>query len=121
MVQVVRGLGKSYFSSMSNEETMTVDRPHTLGAGDLYSAHLTPYLREAEQTIATRLQSTQEDNTHLMDIIRQQRQEIEKLVGRVDLVVQDLGGAVQVMGKDDAMGLLKKETFEMENAMTLEQ
>jgi len=78
-------------------------------------------LREAEQTLDTRIHSTQEDNRQLMEVIRQQRQNIENLVGGLETVVQDLEGAVEVMGKDEAMGALRKETFEMEDEMAIDR
>lgn len=56
-----------------------------------------------------------------MEVIRQQRQNIENLVGGLETVVQDLEGAVEVMGKDEAMGALRKETFEMEDEMAIDR
>lgn len=91
-----------------------------MGAEDLYTAHLTPLLREAEQTLDTRIQDTQRENRELMDTIQLQREGIARLMGGLENVVQDLEGAVQVMGKDDAVEVLKRETFKMEDELMVD-
>lgn len=68
-------------------------RPHTLGAEDLYKAHLTPYLQEAQSALNNKLAATQAQNTELAQTIQAQRLEIEKLLSHVESVVTDVEGA----------------------------
>ncbi|KAJ5874528.1 uncharacterized protein N7529_002958 [Penicillium soppii] len=67
--------------------------PHTLGAEDLYKAHLTPFLQEAQSTLNTRLEATNTENTELAQTVQAQRLEIEQLLSRLGLVVSDIEGA----------------------------
>ncbi|KAJ5698302.1 Nnf1 [Penicillium macrosclerotiorum] len=67
--------------------------PHTLGAEDLYKAHLTPYLQEAQTTLNDRLQATHTQNAELAQTVQAQRLEIEKLLSHLETVVTDIEGA----------------------------
>ena len=67
--------------------------PHTLGAEELYKAHLAPYLIEAQSNLNDKLQDTHTQNTELAQTVLAQRLEIEKLLAYIELVVADVEGA----------------------------
>ncbi|CAG7921910.1 unnamed protein product [Penicillium olsonii] len=67
--------------------------PHTLGAEDLYKAHITPFLQEAQSTLNTRLEATNAENAELAQTVQAQRLEIEQLLSHLGLVVSDIEGA----------------------------
>jgi kinetochore protein NNF1 len=68
-------------------------RPHTLGAEQLYKAHLTPYLQEAQATLNGKLDETHAQNAELAQTVQAQRREIEKLLAQLESVVTDIEGA----------------------------
>lgn len=68
-------------------------RPHTLGAEDLYKAHLTPYLQDAQTTLNNSLETTHAENAELAQRVQTQRLEIEKLLSHLESVVTDIEGA----------------------------
>ncbi|KAJ5635490.1 Nnf1 [Penicillium longicatenatum] len=68
-------------------------RPHTLGAEDLYKAHLTPYLQEAQAILNDKLEATHAQNAELSQTVQAQRLEIEKLLSHLESVVTDVEGA----------------------------
>lgn len=68
-------------------------RPHTLGAEELYKAHLTPYLQEAQSTLNNKLEATHKQNAELAQRVQAQRREIEELLSCVESVVTDIEGA----------------------------
>ena len=98
------------------EENANCDRLHTLSAGDLYAAHLTPYLQQATQMLESRLQHSQQDNQALAEKIAAQRAEIERLVGGIEGIVRDLEGSVEAMGSGMGRGVegLRAEVWKME-------
>ncbi|KAJ5318909.1 hypothetical protein N7541_006728 [Penicillium brevicompactum] len=67
--------------------------PHTLGAEELYKAHITPFLQEAQSTLNTRLEATNAENAELSQTVQAQRLEIEQLLSQLGLVVSDIEGA----------------------------
>ncbi|CAG7992382.1 unnamed protein product [Penicillium salamii] len=67
--------------------------PHTLGAEDLYKAHITPFLEEAQSTLNSRLEATNAENAELAQTVQAQRLEIEQLLSHLGLVVSDIEGA----------------------------
>ncbi|KAJ5176488.1 uncharacterized protein N7482_002365 [Penicillium canariense] len=67
--------------------------PHTLGAEELYTAHLTPYLQEAQSTLNSRLEETHAQNAKLAQTVQAQRLEIETLLAHLESVVTDIEGA----------------------------
>lgn len=66
---------------------------HTLGAEDLYRAHLTPYLQEAKSELDHKLEATHAENAELAQTVQAQRLEIEKLLSHLESVVTDIEGA----------------------------
>ena len=78
--------------------------PHTLGAEDLYKAHLTPHLQEAQSTLNKKLETTHAENAELAQTVQAQRLEIEKLLSHLESVVTDVEGAATAatqFGKDN--------------------
>ncbi|KAJ6085984.1 Nnf1 [Penicillium sp. IBT 16267x] len=67
--------------------------PHTLGAEDLYKAHLTPYLQEVQATLNDKLEATHAQNAELSQTVQAQRLEIEKLLSHLESIVTDVEGA----------------------------
>lgn len=68
-------------------------RPHTLGAEDLYKAHLTPYLQDAQTTLNNSLETTHAENAELAQTVQTQRLKIEKLLSHLESVITDIEGA----------------------------
>ncbi|KAJ5901139.1 hypothetical protein N7504_007132 [Penicillium tannophilum] len=77
----------------SGNEPQPGNAPHTLGAEDLYKAHLTPYLQEAQATLNDKLEATHAQNAELSQTVQAQRLEIEKLLSHLESVVADVEGA----------------------------
>lgn len=89
--------------------------PHTLPAPSILAAHLTPLYTTQQSQLNAKLQTTQSQNASLADEIQKQREEIEKLVRGVEIVVEDLDRANEVMDREvDGLG---KEALEAENAL----
>ncbi|KAF7948568.1 uncharacterized protein EAE97_003979 [Botrytis byssoidea] len=89
--------------------------PHTLPAPSILAAHLTPLYTTQQSQLNAKLQTTQSQNANLADEIQKQREEIEKLVRGVEIVVEDLDRANEVMDREvDGLG---KEALEAENAL----
>ncbi|TGO81802.1 hypothetical protein BPOR_1011g00040 [Botrytis porri] len=90
-------------------------RPHTLPAPSILAAHLTPLYTTQQSQLNAKLQTTQSQNASLADEIQKQREEIEKLVRGVEIVVEDLDRANEVMDREvDGLG---KEALEAENVL----
>lgn len=88
---------------------------HTLSGDELYTAHLTPFLVQAERDLSSRLEETQKDNLEMTERIKNQRTEIERLLGDLETLVADVEGGAsvlekQVTGDQD----LRHEIWEME-------
>ncbi|KAJ5238718.1 MIND kinetochore complex component Nnf1 [Penicillium chermesinum] len=71
------------------------DAPHTLGAEELYQAHLTPYLQEAQSSLNDKIETTNAQNSALAQTVQAQRQEIEKLLSHLESVVTDIEGGCE--------------------------
>lgn len=68
-------------------------RPHTLGAEELFRAHLTPYLQDAKSALDHKLETTHAENAALAKTVQAQRMEIEQLLSHLESVVNDIDGA----------------------------
>ncbi|KIW56124.1 hypothetical protein PV05_04807 [Exophiala xenobiotica] len=89
---------------------------HTLSAEELYDARLTPYLRQAQVDMSSKLQSTQQDNAATMARIQDQRAEIERLLSGLEWMVKDIEGSVEAMYTNEQSGFdeLKSDVWQME-------
>ncbi|KAG6224514.1 hypothetical protein E4U34_000280 [Claviceps purpurea] len=72
--------------------------PHLLPPQDILAAHLSPRLAAHQSLLNARLQTTQAQNALLADHVRQQRQEMDELLGQLDRAVEDVRGANAVLG-----------------------
>ncbi|KAG6201129.1 hypothetical protein E4U10_000383 [Claviceps purpurea] len=72
--------------------------PHLLPPQDILAAHLSPRLAAHQSLLNARLQTTQAQNALLADHVRQQRQEMDELLGQLDRAVEDVRGANTVLG-----------------------
>jgi kinetochore protein NNF1 len=89
-------------------------RPHTLGANDLYQAHLTPYLREVQGALNAKLETTQSQNAELAERIQVQRKEIEALLTGLETVVGDIEGAASASTQFSKERNLRQESLQMD-------
>ena len=92
------------------------DRLHTLSADELHSAHLTPYLQQAQDELSSKLQSTQAENAIIFGKINEQRAEMEQLLNGLDFVITDIEGSVDAMYTDEQSGFkeLKGDVWTIE-------
>ncbi|KAG4030440.1 hypothetical protein MFRU_012g01740 [Monilinia fructicola] len=74
--------------------------PHTLPAPAILAAHLTPLYTTQQSQLNAKLQTTQSQNATLADEIREQREEIARLLRGVELVVADLDRANEVLDRE---------------------
>lgn len=91
--------------------------PHTLGADQLYTAHLTPFLQSAATELQGRLDTTQQENHGTMQTIEMQRAEIERLVAGLEGVVKDVEGSISALTAHDpgnGVAGLRDEAWKME-------
>jgi hypothetical protein len=77
--------------------TLTLLRLHTLSADELYAAHLHPYLQKASDELQSKVRKSQTDNADMLAKIKQQRAEIDQLLGSLQHAVADIEGSVNVM------------------------
>ena len=91
--------------------------PHTLPPERIYLAHLAPYLRETEKELEAELKALQTENEEMVEEIRAQGQEVEKLVGGLESVIADLAGANEAMGGVVEGGEMTREVMEIEEEL----
>lgn len=89
-------------------------RPHTLGAEQLYQAHLTPFLEEAQSNLNEKIDTTNAENATLAQEIQGQRVEIENLMLSLESVVGDLDGAAAAAIQYSKENDLRQETIQMD-------
>ncbi|KAJ5796744.1 uncharacterized protein N7518_005284 [Penicillium psychrosexuale] len=87
---------------------------HTLGAEDLYRAHLTPYLQEAQSTLNARLEATHAENAELAQTVQAQRLEIERLLSHLGLVVSDIEGAATAATQFSRQHHIRQDAIQMD-------
>ncbi|KAJ6186261.1 hypothetical protein N7519_007562 [Penicillium mononematosum] len=87
---------------------------HTLGAEDLYKAHLTPYLQEAQSTLNARLEATHAENAELAQTVQAQRLEIERLLSHLELVVSDIEGAASAATQFSRQHHIRQDAIQMD-------
>lgn len=88
--------------------------PHTLGAEELYRAHLAPYLHEAQSSLNAKIEAAQSQNAELVEKIQQQRKEIESLLSGLEAVVADLEGAAGAATQFSKENSLRQEAIQMD-------
>ncbi|KAJ6164363.1 hypothetical protein N7470_003035 [Penicillium chermesinum] len=89
------------------------DAPHTLGAEELYQAHLTPYLQEAQSSLNDKIETTNAQNSALAQTVQAQRQEIEKLLSHLESVVTDIEGAANAATQFSKDSHIRQDAFEI--------
>lgn len=94
--------------------TVSPYSPHTLGAEDLYKAHLTPFLQEAQATLNARLEATNAENTELAQTVQTQRLEIEQLLSHLGLVVSDIEGAATAATQFSREHHIRQDAIQMD-------
>ncbi|PGH32531.1 kinetochore protein NNF1 [[Emmonsia] crescens] len=119
--EVVRGLneldrlvGEARLRRDNGEGEASVP-PHTLGANELYQAHLAPYLVEVQSSLNTKLETVQKENGQLSEKVESQRREIEQLLSGLEAVVSDVEGAAAATAEFDANHSLRQEAQEMDD------
>ncbi|KAJ5149059.1 hypothetical protein N7448_000637 [Penicillium atrosanguineum] len=88
--------------------------PHTLGAEELYNAHLTPYLEEAQSTLNSKLEATAAENGELAQTVQAQRLEIESLLAHLESVVGDIEDAAKAATQFSEENHLREDTLQMD-------
>lgn len=88
--------------------------PHTLSAEDLYKAHLTPYLQEAQSTLNNKLEATHAQNAELAQTVQVQRSEIEKLLSHLEFVVTDIEGAATAATQFSKEHHIRQDAIQMD-------
>lgn len=88
--------------------------PHTLGAEDLYKAHLTPYLQEAQAILDDKLEATHAQNAELSQTVQAQRLEIEKLLSHLESVVKDVEGAATAATQFNQEHHIRQDAIQMD-------
>lgn len=94
--------------------TLLLYSAHTLGADDLYKAHLTPYLQEAQSTLNARLEATRAENAELAQTVQAQRLEIEQLLSHLGLVVSDIEGAATAATQFSKEHHIRQDAIQMD-------
>lgn len=91
---------------------------HTLPARRLFISHLAPTLREYEANMRERQKGIEEENLEIMERVKAQRRDIEKLMGGLEGVVGDLRGSVDALGMGgEGVEELKREAKEVDEEM----
>ncbi|KAL1984002.1 hypothetical protein VTN96DRAFT_9687 [Rasamsonia emersonii] len=97
-----------------NGEGQNPVAPHTLGADELYQAHLRPYLKEVQASLNAKIETTQSQNAELAERIQAQRKEIESLLSGLEAVVGDLEGAAKASTQFSKEHSLRQESLQMD-------
>ncbi|KAJ5709598.1 Nnf1 [Penicillium malachiteum] len=98
-----------------NGDGQTENAPHVLGAEELYKAHLTPYLQEAQSTLNNTLEATNAQNSELAQTVQAQRLEIEKLLSHLESVVGDIEGAATAASQFSKEHHLRQDAIQMDH------
>ena len=72
-------------------------RPHTLSPDELLAAHLSPQLAPVQAALEAQLAETQERNAQLAETLRQQRDEVDRIIGAIQAGLADIEGANAVL------------------------
>ena len=91
-----------------------MSRLHMLPPEQLYLAHLSPYLQETQRELDGKIRGVEVENEELMEGIKRQREEVERLVGGLEGVIGDLEGANEVMDGVLGDGEVRREVVEVE-------
>ncbi len=91
--------------------------PHTLGANELYQAHLIPHLMQAQSSLDAKLEALQLENVQLAETIELQRQEIQQILSGLEAVIGDVEAAVVATNEFDGEGNLRAEAREMDDEL----
>jgi kinetochore protein NNF1 len=81
---------------------------------ELYRAHLTPYLQEAQASLHARIRATESENAELAQHIQDQRAEIERLLSGLEAIVADVEGAAAAASHFSKENDLRQEAFKMD-------
>lgn len=99
---------------MVNKLILLSRPPHTLGAEELYRAHLTPYLQEAQATLNAKLDETHAQNAELAQTVQAQRREIEKLLAHLESIVTDIEGAATAATEFSKEHHIRQDAIQMD-------
>lgn len=88
-----------------------------MAAKELYQAHLTPYLQEAQSTLDSELESLQSQNVELAKRIQIQREEIQSLLSGLEAVVGDLEGAANASIQFSKENDLRQEVVQIDGEL----
>lgn len=88
--------------------------PHTLGADELYQAHLKPHLQEAQASLNAELDSVQAENARLTEKILEQRKEIESLLSSLETVMGDLETAAKASTEFTKKNKLRQDSVKID-------
>ena len=91
--------------------------PHTLPAPTILSAHLQPYQNSQQSQLNAKIQTASSQNADLVNMLLEQRSEIESLVGVLEGVVRDLESAGSLLQGE--VGELSKGSREAEEGMVM--
>ena len=94
--------------------TLFLRSPHTLGAEELYNAHLTPYLEEAQAALNNKLEATAAENGELAQTVQAQRLEIERLLAHLESVVGDIEDAAKAATQFSEENHIREDALQMD-------
>lgn len=90
------------------------DRPHTLGADELYRAHLKPHLQNAQASLNAELNEVQAENARLTEKILEQRKEIDSLLSSLETVMGDLETAAKASTEFTRNNKLRQDSVKID-------
>ncbi|KAJ6107680.1 hypothetical protein N7523_009003 [Penicillium sp. IBT 18751x] len=88
--------------------------PHTLGAEELYNAHLTPYLEETQAALNKKFEATATENGELAQTVQAQRLEIERLLAHLESVVGDIEDAAKAASQFSEKNHIREDALQMD-------
>lgn len=94
--------------------TLFLRSPHTLGAEELYNAHLTPYLEEVQAALNKKLEATAAENGELAQTVQAQRLEIEGLLAHLESVVGDIEEAAKAATQFSEENHIREDALQMD-------
>ncbi|KAL1977107.1 hypothetical protein VTN31DRAFT_3389 [Thermomyces dupontii] len=88
--------------------------PHTLGADELYRAHLKPHLQNAQASLNAELNEVQAENARLTEKILEQRKEIDSLLSSLETVMGDLETAAKASTEFTRNNKLRQDSVKID-------
>ena len=92
---------------------------HELAPQQLFLAHLAPYLNDTKTQLDGKMSQVQNENAHLIQSIKEQEAEIEKMVHGLENIITDLDNGSATLHATTEDGTLRREAREIDGEIAM--